>query len=110
MTYTIPQRERNSNGVFPRLVCVDGFSLSVQGSRGNYSSPKEDLAILDEYNCFECAFLNPSDEPLLEEFSDGHGCFGYVPKSVVLEIIARHGGIEDEPKLSSTVCTMPEWA
>jgi len=110
MTYTIPQRERNSNGVFPRLVCADGFSLSVQGGSSNGSSPRADLATLDKYYAFECAYLSPTDEPLLEEFSDEHGGFGYVPKSVILEIIARHGGIQDEPKLSSTVCIMPDWA
>jgi len=82
----------------------------VQGGSSNGSSPRADLATLDKYYAFECAYLSPTDEPLLEEFSDEHGGFGYVPKSVILEIIARHGGIQDEPKLSSTVCIMPDWA
>jgi hypothetical protein len=80
-----------------RIVCKDGFSMSVQASSFHYCSPKEDNAI--EYDAVEVGF--PSEiEPLLTEYSEGmidtdptSSVYMYVPSNVIFEIIKKHKGI-----------------
>lgn len=81
--------------IFPPLKCADGFSISVQGHRGAYSCPRDDFA--DEYTAVECGFPS-AHEPLLDEYQEGDGdptdtVYGYVPVSVVLAVIEKHGGL-----------------
>jgi len=90
----------------PQIICNDGFKMSVQGSSGHYCFPRE----LDrDYYKMEIGF--PSEvEPLImkwidgDENSDPTQCvYGYVPCSVIDEVIIKHGGINEEltfkPKL-----------
>jgi len=67
----------------------------VQGGESSYSSPREEFENLDEYDKFECGYPRPTDEPLLKKFKDVGQIFGYVPAAVVLQIIAKHGGIQE---------------
>jgi hypothetical protein len=83
--------------IFPAMKCADGFSVSVQGHRGAYSSPRDDFA--DHYSSVELGFPS-AHEPLLDKYQDGRGdptqtVYGYVPISVVAAIIEKHGGLED---------------
>ena len=80
----------------PRITCVDGFSLSVQGSEYTYCSPREDSG---PYWEVEVGF--PSADPGLEIMrycenreNPTETVYGYVPVDVVDRIIAAHGGIK----------------
>lgn len=80
--------------IFPRIVCGDGFSMSVQGHSGGYSRPRDDFA--DEYSMVE--ILGPE----CSDFGEGSPCgeewlYGYVPVEKVIAVIEAHGGIASPP-------------
>ena len=78
-----------------KIVCKDGFEMSVQASRTHYCSPRMDNA--EKYTDVEVGF--PSDlEPLLMEWAEDPDyptgtVYGYVPAPVVLLVCVKHGGI-----------------
>ena len=81
-----------------RLVCNDGFSISVQASQYHYCNPRKDG--LDYYTSVELGYPNREEE-LLSEFAEDpdrltHTVYGYVPVKVVDEIIRKHQGIKIE--------------
>ena len=86
--------------------CRDGFRMSVQASRSHYCEPQDDAG---PYTAVEVGF--PSEyEPLLRDYVDGSpsyieeipldetgswtdNVYSWVPVSVVLEVIEKHGGM-----------------
>lgn len=79
-----------------RIVCKDGFSISVQASESSYCNPRGDEG---PYTHVECGF--PSSEPkgeLLEFAEDPdeptQTVYPYVPVSIVMAELELHGGIE----------------
>ena len=78
-----------------RVVCADGFEMSVQAHQTAYCSPRIDNAEKD--TSVEIGF--PSErEPMLidfaEEVNDPTGTvYGYVPVQTVTNVIVKHGGI-----------------
>ena len=87
--------------MLPRVVCKDGFSVSVQAGKALYSWPREDLA--DYYTAFELGY--PSErEPLLDDwcergFSEGEpdytrSVYPFVPCGIVDAVLEKHGGID----------------
>ena len=83
---------------YPRVVCADGFSVSVQGHSSAYCSPREDLA--EKYSMVELGYPSQPDE-LIAEYSEDSDrptdtVYGYVPVSVVSELIEKHGGIDEK--------------
>jgi hypothetical protein len=81
------------NKVNRRIVCKDGFSMSVQASSTSYCSPKIDNAA--RYSLVEVGFPSDYREPLLKPFgkSEDDPVFAYVPAQRVALIIAKHGGM-----------------
>lgn len=85
--------------IFPRMVCADGFTMSVQGHCGAYSSPRDDFA--DHYTEVEVGFPSEREELLMPyidaidpETVDSTGTvYGYVPISVIEQVIEKHGGL-----------------
>lgn len=83
--------------VRPRIVCQDGFSLSVQGSRTHYCKPRE-----DDCSYFKVEIGYPSEK--VDEFMQyaedendpTNTVYGYVPIETVETIVAKHGGIADK--------------
>ena len=78
-----------------RIECADGFSMSVQASRMNYCEPRVDNA--KAYNEVEVGFPS-SPEPLLERYAEDQSnltetVYGWVPSQVVLDVLAKHGGV-----------------
>jgi hypothetical protein len=78
------------------VVCSDGFKMSVQAHDGAYCEPRTNNA--SSYSRVEVGF--PSDaESLLMPWIDGDDSnptgqvYGYVPSSVILEVIEKHGGL-----------------
>ena len=94
----------------PKIVCVDGFEMSVQVGHNLYSTPKK---VAKRYSAVEIGF--PSErEPLIEEYvelgifdtAQGKGVdytdtvYPYVPVKVVDKVLKKHGGIDMTETLS----------
>jgi hypothetical protein len=80
-----------------RVVCADGFEMSVQAHQTAYCTPRMNNA--EKYTSVEIGF--PTEiEPMLMEYCDEPGApldtvYGYVPVQTVTNLIAKHGGIVD---------------
>ena len=81
-----------------RVVCRDGYHVSIQASAYHYSTPRKTLADISEYSAFELGFPSMPDE-LLREFADSaqddltKTVYAYVPRALVELVLANHGGI-----------------
>lgn len=79
-----------------RMLCNDGFSMSVQASRYHYCCPRENDAF--PYTTFEIGFpskrIPEANEYAEEPKRHTKTVFGYVPLEVVLKIIKKHGGLK----------------
>ena len=87
----------------PKIVCSDGFEMSVQVGLVFTSTPKK---VAKRYSAVEIGF--PSEyEPLIEEFAetfykdDGEDVtdytdtvYPYVPVKIVNKVLKKHGGID----------------
>ena len=80
----------------PRLLCNDGFSISVQASKFHYCRPRLDGA--QDYEAVELGYPSMEDE-LINEYAEDdwnytETVYGYVPIEVVEKLIEKHGGIK----------------
>ena len=87
----------------PHIVCVDGFTMSVQVGYSLYCTPKK---VAKRYSAVEIGF--PSEyEPLIEEYAETFykeddeditdytdTVYPYVPVAVVDKVLKKHGGID----------------
>ena len=78
-----------------RVVCADGFSMSVQAHQTAYCSPRVDNA--EKYTSVEIGFPSKK-ESMIMQYCDEPGApldtvYGYVPVQTVTNVIAKHGGI-----------------
>jgi len=81
----------------PHVVCNDGFEMSVQAGQSLYSDPKDDA---DHYEEAEIGFPS-AEESLIARFADDEEnlcdtVYGYVPCSIIDEVIEKHGGIDED--------------
>lgn len=83
----------------PRIVCMDGTSLSVQAGEFLYSSPRQNVG---PYHLVEVGFPSRRLEELMP-YIDGDAdtdptatVYGYVPIEIVEQIVADCGGICEE--------------
>ena len=82
----------------PKLVCTDGFKMSVQASYTHYSKPRENLED-GGYSSWEVGFPTERVEDLMP-YIDGPDddptgiVYGYVPTDIINKVIADHGGIK----------------
>jgi len=84
---------------FERVVCADGFSVSVQASDFNYCSPRDSIG---PWSQVECGFPTSKD-PALEEWAEDPDApiegglvqtvYGWVPSEVIMRVIESHGGV-----------------
>ena len=85
----------------PHVICKDGFKMSVQAGQSNYSEPKE---VADHYEEAEVGYPSNEEHLLARYAEDGENLcdtvYGYVPCSVIDQVIEKHGGI-DESKIKS---------
>jgi hypothetical protein len=81
--------------IFPRMLCADGFNMSVQGHAGAYSRPRDDYAA--RYAQVEVGYPSEREELLMPYVEDAERptetVYGYVPVSVIEAVIAKHGGL-----------------
>ena len=99
----------------PKIVCSDGFEMSVQVGSSLYSTPKK---VAKRYSAVEIGF--PSEhEPLIEEYAElgifdsvnsgekfidyTDTVYPYVPVKIVDKVLKKHGGIDIIETLSE-VC------
>tara|TARA_R110002074_G_scaffold271332_1_gene443031 strand:+ start:144 stop:440 length:297 start_codon:yes stop_codon:yes gene_type:complete len=78
-----------------RIECADGFTMSVQANTGAYCHPRVDNA--EAYEEVEVGFPN-RPESLLKSYAEDEAnltetVYPYVPSQVVVDVIAKHGGI-----------------
>lgn len=78
----------------PRLLCDDGWSISVQAGVFSYSIPRSQTG---PYTSVECGFPSEMDEhlqPFAEDPNDPTGTvYPYVPIEIVINALAAHGGV-----------------
>jgi hypothetical protein len=84
----------------PYVVCKDGFVMSVQAGQSLYSEPRD---VADSYEEAEVGFPS-TEESLLTPYAEDEEnlcgtVYGYVPCSIIDEVIKKHGGI-DESKIT----------
>ncbi len=72
-----------------------GFSVSIQASKTNYSTPRDNTG---PYTHVELGFPSGT-EPLIIGFADDPDdptgtVYGYVPAGIVQAMLVKHGGLE----------------
>lgn len=89
--------EKNGYCYRPRIFCVDGFNMSVQGSKGHYCSPR---ATENYYHSMEIGFPSEEEELIMTYAETPNDptqtVYGYVPCGVIQDVINKHGGIDVE--------------
>ena len=78
-----------------KIICADGFEMSVQASETHYCTPRKTHA--ERYEAVEVGYPTPVEGLLMPYCEDPdkpcETVYGYVPVSVVNLVIAKHGGI-----------------
>jgi len=84
---------------YAKIVCADGFTMSVQASGFHYCDPRDDYG---PYTKAEVGFPSEKD-PELEKFAEDPDAatengavqtvYGYVPVGVIMDVIERRGGM-----------------
>ncbi|CAM7287906.1 Phage protein [Enterobacter intestinihominis] len=91
-------RFKNSEYYFnKRVVCADGFSISIQANNGAYCQPRCDIKDISSYYEFELGFPSDKDESIMQYAEDPESpvdtVYPYVPRNLVEKMIESHGGI-----------------
>tara|TARA_Y100000592_G_C5478345_1_gene323736 strand:- start:535 stop:831 length:297 start_codon:yes stop_codon:yes gene_type:complete len=78
-----------------RIVCKDGFSMSVQANEYAYCTPRMDNA--PAYSEVEIGYPSQPEHLLMpwaeNEEAPCKTVYGYVPRQRVMLVIAKHGGM-----------------
>ena len=82
------EEELERTKLYERVVCADGFSMSVQAHRGAYCSPRDGRG---PFWTVEVGFPS-AHEPLLGPTVEPDPVWGYVRVETIRAIIAAHGG------------------
>jgi hypothetical protein len=81
----------------PKVVCKDGFEMSVQASASHYCSPRETI-VGGPYAAFEIGFPSEAEESIIEYAEDASDpsdtVYGWVPVGKIDALIEKHGGID----------------
>lgn len=93
------------SNIVTRMICADGFVVSIQASSGHYCTPREDRAW--PYACWELGFPTEAHEEIATYAEDKDRLtgtvYGWVPSSNVLLVINKHGG----PKVEGLIAEPP---
>lgn len=80
-----------------RVKCADGYSISIQASSGHYCTPRETMQDVQHYLAFELGYPPVANDVLIEHAEDAENptdtVYPYVPREVIEQVIASHGGI-----------------
>lgn len=94
----------------PRIICKDGFSMSVQAGVVYYSYPKSNYG---PYSHLEVGYPSHPEE-LLYKYKSGNfnqldPVYCYVPKSIIMEIIKKHKSLFGFMKVDKVIEITPEF-
>ena len=83
----------------PRVYCMDGFNLSIQRTDYTYSDLHHIWGQNCDGICFEIGFPSNPEE-LIMKFAESpenptKTVYAYVPLSVVMQVLEKHGGIRE---------------
>jgi hypothetical protein len=88
----------------PRIVCTDGWSISLQIHNGNYCSSENGYRQFGfDWKKVEWGFPSAEDELLVESAEDGDNItqtVGSIEIQLISDIIDSHGGIDWEATLA----------
>lgn len=77
-----------------RVVCVDGFTMSVQADDFTYCAPRNNEG---PYTAVEVGFPSEYEELIIDWAEDDSSptetVYGYVPIHIVSLVLAKHGGM-----------------
>ncbi len=80
----------------PRVVCNDGFSISIQASETHYCEPRQSK--ISNYKSVELGYPNFEEELIKEYAEEGDDLtgtvYGWVPVEIVDKLLEKHGGID----------------
>lgn len=82
----------------PKVVCADGFTVSMQVGDGLYSTPRVTNA--KHYDAVELGYPSAGD-PVIKDYAEDPDrdetdtVYPYVPIAVVNELFEKHGGISN---------------
>ena len=89
-----------------KIVCADGFSMSVQAGGGSYCEPRVDDA--QEYTEVEAGFPSAYESllaPYAENEEDYTGTiYGWVPADIIVIVCAKHGGVVSGDLPNGVIC------
>lgn len=98
--YLLQYRD-DSIWVATRIVCADGYSLSVQVHEGAYCAPRDGWG--PDWDLAEIGF--PSSEPTAEIMAYAEDAdeptqtvYGYVPMPLIDALVELHGGFAEDTK------------
>jgi len=78
-----------------KVVCADGFSMSVQAHDGAYCTPRDDDP--ERYTEVEIGYPSEREELIMPWCENDHQptntVYGYTPVDVVTTVIVKHGGM-----------------
>jgi len=78
-----------------KIVCADGFIMSVQAHETAYCTPRQTKA--QRYSEVEVGFPSEREDMLIEYAEDPRSptetVYAWVPSNVVSLVIAKHGGM-----------------
>ena len=78
-----------------KVVCSDGFTMSVQANEGAYCTPRCNNQ--ERYEQVEVGFPSEQEELLMPWVEDKsrptETMYAYVPVEIVTNIIVKHGGM-----------------
>ena len=84
----------------PRIVCNDGFSMSVQAHEFAYCTPR---ITTNCYTAMEVGFPSEVEDLLLEYAEEPEypttTVYPYTPTELIEQVILKHGGINVEESL-----------
>ena len=101
--------ERKLQVTRPRVVCNDGFSVSVQA--GLYGAYYDEVSVIHGLDlgfvCYRSVELGyPSvDDPIIHDYMEdlSSDVYPYVPVEIVEQLIQKHGGINWDKTLRKSV-------
>lgn len=82
--------------LFPRVICNDGFSISIQANQFTYCKPRN---ILEKWTCMELGYPNEKEDLIIQYAEDQtrflDTVYPYVPMQVIASVINKHGGLKN---------------
>lgn len=79
----------------PKVVCNDGFSISIQASETHYCEPRQSK--ISNYKSVELGFPS-AEEELISDYAEDddltNTVYGWVPVEIVDQLLEKHGGID----------------